>query len=295
MKYSIKKAQIPLHIVLIIFSLVSILPFILLFMSSFTDEKALIASGYRFIPAKFSLDAYQYLFSQIEMISNAFFISVFVTFVGTAASLFITTTLSYVISRNDYPAHNVFSFLVFFTMLFNGGLVPTYLMYTQFFGFKNTIFSLIIPSLLMSGFNVLIMKSYFATNIPKSVLESAYVDGAGELRTFFQIALPLALPIIATIGLFIGVGYWNDWTNGLYYLTDAKLFSLQNVLNRILSDAQFLSQNSFGTQTGEAASKIPTAGVRMAIAVVGAVPILLIFPFFQKYFVKGIAIGAVKG
>lgn len=295
MKGKLKKTQIPLNFVMMLLLLACLLPFILLIVSSFTDEKTLLANGYNFFPSQFSLKAYAYLGTQFQMLARSFLISVFSTVVGTVVSLVITTSLAYVLSRRDYPIRNVLSFAVFFTMLFNGGLVPTYLMYTQGLGIKNTVFALIIPSLLMNGFNVMIMKAYFSSNTPDEVRESAYVDGAGEFRAFFQVVIPLAVPIIATIGLLTGISYWNDWMNGLYYLTDSRLFSLQNVLNRILTDAQFLSTNSFGTQTGDMISKVPTSAVRMAIAVIGVVPVMLAYPFFQKYFVRGISIGAVKG
>ena len=179
-------------------------------------------------------------------------------------------------------------------MLFNGGIVPSYIMWTQIFHLKNNILALIIPGLLMNAFNVILVKNYFAQNIPMELIEAARMDGAGEFKIFFKIVLQLSLPIMATIGLFVGIAYWNDWTNGLYYITNTKLYSLQNLLNRILQDVQFLASNSTVAQSG-AIVEMPTVGVRMAISVIGVVPILVLYPFFQKYFVKGITIGAVKG
>jgi putative aldouronate transport system permease protein len=181
-------------------------------------------------------------------------------------------------------------------LLFNGGLVPTYLLYTQYFDLKNTLLALIVPGLLMNGFNVLLMRTFFITSIPVPVLESAKIDGSGEFRILYAIILPLSLPILATIGLFQTIAYWNDWFNGLIYLTEPKLFSLQNILNRIMSDLQFLSNNSnLGVDASQGLAKLPGATVRMAIAVIGVLPILVAYPFFQKFFVKGIMIGAVKG
>lgn len=177
-------------------------------------------------------------------------------------------------------------------MLFNGGLVPSYLMWTGFFNIKNTIFALILPNLLMNAFYVILMKNYFANNIPPELIEAAEMDGAGEYKVFFRIIMPLSLPILATVGLMVGINYWNDWTNGLYYLTDQNLFSLQNVLNRILSNIQFLSNSNVGQKV---TTELPSTSIRMAIAVVGIIPILVLYPFFQRYFVKGITIGAVKG
>ena len=168
-------------------------------------------------------------------------------------------------------------------------------MWTRIFHLKNTITALILPGLLMNGFNVILMKNYFAQNIPAELIEAAKMDGAGEFKIFFKMILPLSLPIMATVGLFVGIGYWNDWTNGLYYVTDAKLYSLQNLLNRILQDVQFLNSSTMTNAGVAATTQMPSVSIRMAISVVGILPIMVLYPFFQKYFVKGIAVGAVKG
>lgn len=290
------KLEIISNIVLLLLSISCIVPFILLIASSFTDDAYITAHGYSFFPKKLSLDAYKYLLAQGAVIGRAYGITLFITAIGTCISLVITSMLAYPLSRKDYPLHKVQTFLVFFTMLFNGGLVPTYLVYTRMFGFKNTIFALIIPGLLMNGFNVMLMRTYFKNNIPAAIIESAKIDGAGEFTTFVKIILPLSLPIMATVGLLVGVRYWNDWNNGLIYITNPKLFSIQNLLNRILQDIQFLATNpDASAQAGETIAKLPTTSVKMAIAVIGVVPILVIYPFFQKYFQKGMTIGSVKG
>lgn len=290
------KLQIIPNIIIFLLSMSCIVPFVLLIISSFTDDSTIIKYGYSFFPRKLSLDAYKYLFAQGAVIGRAYLITIFITVVGTTVSLLISSMLAYPLSRKDYPFHKVQTFLLFFTMLFNGGLVPTYLVYTRIFGMKNTIFALIIPGLLMNGFNVLLMRTFFRMNIPLAIIESAKIDGAGEFTTFIKIILPLSLPIMATVGLLVGVNYWNDWNNGLIYITDPKLFSIQNLLNRILQDIQFLATNSdVNGQSGEAMAKLPSTTVRMAIAVIGVIPILVIYPFFQKYFQKGMTIGAVKG
>ncbi|MNZ88596.1 L-arabinose transport system permease protein AraQ [compost metagenome] len=178
-------------------------------------------------------------------------------------------------------------------MLFNGGLVPTYLVYTNLLDLKNTIWALIIPILLVNAFYVILMRTFFATSIPAAIIESAYIDGAKELRIFVSIVTPLSAPVFATVGLFQLIRYWNDWFNGLIFITDSKYYSLQNLLNRILLDIQFL-QNSDG-QSGEIFSNIPLEPMRMAMAVIGIIPILVAYPFFQKFFIKGITVGAVKG
>lgn len=283
------------HIVLLIITLSCIVPFVLLIMSSITDEQSIVRYGYSFFPKEFSLEAYRYLGLKSSEILRAYGITVFITLVGTTASLSITSMLAYPLSRKDMPGRNLLTFAVFFTLLFNGGLVPTYLIYTQIFDLKNTIWALIVPGLLMNGFNVLLMRTFFMTSIPVPVLESANIDGAGEIRTFISIVLPLSLPIMATIGLFQTIAYWNDWFNGLVYITDSKLFSIQNILNRILADIQFLASGALDSNTSQATQALPSTTVRMAIAVIGVLPILLVYPFFQKYFVKGITIGAVKG
>jgi putative aldouronate transport system permease protein len=284
--------QLSINFVLMILALTCILPFVLLVIASFTDESALIRNGYTFFPEKLSLTAYEYLFRQGEMILRAYGITILVTAVGTSLGLFMTAMLAYPLSRKDFSKRNLFSFIVFFTMLFNGGLVPSYLMWTTVFHVKNTIYALIFPNLLLGAFYVILMRNYIYTNVPPELIEAAKIDGAGEYRTFFQIVLPLSLPILATVGLMTGIGYWNDWTNGLYYLTDQRLFSIQNVLNRILTDIQFLNRGTINQQVGV---ELPSSSIRMAIAVVGMIPILVLYPFFQKYFVKGITLGAVKG
>ena len=221
-----KRFQVIIHIILIFMALAAILPLWVLVAGSVTGEQELILEGYSLMPKTFSLDAYKYLFYKASEIFRAYGITVFITVVGTAASLFITPLLAYPLSRKDFKARNIFSFLVFFTMLFNGGIVPSYIMWTRIFHLKNTITALILPGLLMNGFNVILMKNYFAQNIPAELIEAAKMDGAGEFKIFFKMILPLSLPIMATVGLFVGIGYWNDWTNGLYYVTDAKLYSL---------------------------------------------------------------------
>ncbi|PFO06340.1 sugar ABC transporter permease [Bacillus sp. AFS076308] len=283
------------HIVLIILAAGSIIPFIILLSSSLSDEASILKEGYSFIPKEVSFAAYDYLFANSSSILRAYGITVFVTVFGTFVSLVMTSFLAYGLSRRDLPFKNVFAFIVFFTLLFNGGLVPTYLVYTQVFDIKNTIWALIVPGLLMNGFNVLLMRTFFMTSIPEPVIESARMDGAGEFRTFFSIILPLSLPILATIGLLQTIIYWNDWFNGLVYITEPSLFSIQNILNRMLSDIQFLATSNLGSNTSTAAAQVPTTAVRMAIAVIGILPILIAYPFFQKYLVKGIALGSVKG
>lgn len=283
--------QVISNIVLIILSLLAVLPFVLLLMSSLTEEDSLLLNGYSFFPKQFSVYAYKYLFvTNLKSIMSSYGITVFVTLVGLILSLLITPMLAYPLSRKDYARSKKVSFYVFFTMLFNGGLVPSYMMWTQIFHLKNSIFALIIPTLLLNGFNVILMRSNFQSNIHPAMIEAAKIDGAGEFYIYRKIVLPLSLPIMATIGLMTGINYWNDWTNGLYYITNSKLYSLQQLLNTIMTNIQALTQMITVTVT----QKMPSTSIRMAMAVIGVVPILILYPFFQKYFVKGIALGGVK-
>lgn len=286
--------QYAVNLIFILMACASIFPFVLLVMASFTDQKAIINDGYSLLPSVFSLEAYKYMMKSSTSLFRAYGITVFITIFGTVVGLAISTMLAYPLSRSDMPLRKVMSFLVFFTLLFNGGLVSTYLIYTEFFHIKNTIWALIIPGLLTNGFYILLIRTFFSTSIPAAIIESAYIDGASEFKIFYRIVLPLSLPILATIGLMLGISYWNDWFNGLIFVTDSKLFSIQNMLNRMLSDIQFLQKSSM-TNAAQASSNIPTDSVRMAIAVIGIVPIFCAYPFFQKFFVKGLTLGAVKG
>jgi putative aldouronate transport system permease protein len=280
---------------MIVIAAAIVLPFALLIVSSFTDETAIVQYGYSFFPKTWSLNAYKYLADQSDFILNSLKISFAVTILGTVLSMIFTCLLAYTLSRRQFPLRRLFSFLVFFTMLFNGGLVPTYLVYTQIFHIKNTLAGLIVPGLLVNAFNVILVRTFFATSIPEAVIESARIDGLGEFGTFVRIVLPLSLPILATLGLMTGVTYWNDWYNGLIYITEPNLFSLQNLLNRILENISFLQRNSsLGAAAAREIARIPGNTVRMAMAVIGVIPVLVVYPFFQKYFVKGITIGAVK-
>jgi len=282
------------HIALFLFAAACIAPFVLLISASLTDQDSIIANGYSFYPTVFSADAYTYLFDRGADIIRAYGVTLFITIFGTLLGVTITALLAYPLSRSVTPHRNLIMFLVFFTMLFHGGLVPSYLVYTQFFELKNTIWALIIPGLLTNGFYVMLMRTFFQTTIPAALLESAQLDGAGEFRTLWSIVLPLSTPIMATIGMFISIMYWNDWQNGMIYITKPELFSIQNLLKRIMEDMNFI-KDSMGAEAGAALAEMPSDSVKMAIAVIGALPILVAYPFFQKYFVKGIMIGAVKG
>lgn len=284
--------KIIINAILCLMCLACIAPFVLLIASSFSSEAALIAGGYSFFPKEFTLEAYSYLLKDASVF-RAYGVTLLLTAVGTAASILVTTLIAYPLSLSGLPGRGIVSFYVFFTMLFAGGLVPTYMMWTQTFHIKNTFAALLIPNLVTNGFIIMMMRSYFQANIPGEVLESARMDGAGEIYILFKIVIPMSLPIMATVGLMSGISYWNDWNNNLYYITEPNLNSVQGLLNRMLTNAQYLKQAA--TMGSVGSNAIPTTSVRMAVAVLGVVPILCIYPFFQKYFVKGMTVGAVKG
>ena len=289
-----KSFQIAANVIMILLSVMCIVPFILLIMSSITKENILLKYGYSFWPREISFDAYKTLLVDSGSIVRGYIISALVTVVGTVANLTLTTLFAYPLSRKELPGKAFFSFVIFFTMLFNGGLVQSYMMWTGIFHIKNTIWALIVPNLLMGAFYVIMMRTYFTTNIPDAVIEAARIDGAGEWRILAKIVLPMSTPIIATLALLVGLGYWNDWLNGLYYINNDKLYSIQVLLNKMLLDVQYLMSGASGGALTQNIT-LPATGIKMAVAVMGALPILVVYPFFQKYFVKGIVIGAVKG
>lgn len=277
------------HVVLIIVSILAILPFWVLIMASFTDEATAMSQGYRLLPKKWSLEAYNYLLGKWQMFGRGYLITAVVTVLGVILCVLITLMFSYMLSKRDLPFRKFFNFYVIFTMLFNGGLVSTYIMYTNTFHIKDTLFALLVPNLLTNAFYIIMVRNYFQHNIPIELLEAAQIDGASEYRVFFNIVMPLSKPIIATLGLLVGVNYWNDWQNGMYYLNDSHLYGIQNILNAINENSKYLMQGGGG------GTVMPTETVRMAAAMLGILPILIVYPFFQDYFVKGITMGAVKG
>ena len=290
--------QIVINAIMIIITLIIVLPFVLVLTSSLTDENVLIRNGYSFFPEEFSLYAYQYIIRQGEKILRAYMITILVTVIGTAGNIALSALLAYPLSVKTLPHRNAITFFVFFTMLFNGGLVPTYLMYVNFFHIKNTIWALIIPNLLLSANTVLMIRSYFMTSIPDALFEAAKIDGAGHFKIFCKIVLPLGKPILITMGLFSGLTYWNDWTNGLYYLSGndgQKLYGIQNLLNQMITDIQYLASGKITGNIGAEVAKLPTTSIRMAIAFIAMLPLFIIYPFLQKYFSEGITLGAVKG
>ncbi|WP_314584897.1 carbohydrate ABC transporter permease [Paenibacillus terrigena] len=286
-------SKITIHLIFIAMSLACILPLLLVVSISFTDEQSLMLDGYRFWPKEFSTAAYQYVFSGAGSILNAYAVTIFVTVVGTLLHLLITSMLSYSLTRPEVTHRKALTFFVYLPVLFNGGLVPQYILFTRILHLKDTIWVLIIVYLI-STINVLIMKNFFRT-IPDSLIESARIDGSGEIRTFFRIALPLSKPSLATIGLFVAIAYWNDWMTASLYIESPKLRPLQYLLQSLMNNIGYLQSNAQASQSMEAAiGMLPSEGARMATCVLAIGPIILLYPLLQKYFEKGLTIGAVK-
>ena len=273
-----KGFQVGAHIAMVILSLCCIFPFLLLIMSSITDEQELIRNGYTLFPKALSLNAYQYMFKSSNKIISAYGITILSTVVGTLCGLSMTILMAYPLSRRDLPGRNGLAFYVFFTMLFSGGLVPTYIMYTRYIKVSNTIWALIIPSLMVNAFYVIMMRTYFSTNIPEAVIEAARIDGAGRMRTMLQILLPLTLPGLVAVGIYTFLNAWDD------YLMSMTIMQVNNMKTLPVGLAQ-----SF---LGEYAHDY---GALMAFSMAGSLPIVLLFVFFQKYMVSGLTAGAVKG
>ncbi|WP_055106907.1 carbohydrate ABC transporter permease [Paenibacillus ihumii] len=277
-----------------IFSFVCVFPFLFVVIISFTDEGVLARDGYRLLPAKWSLEAYKYVFQTGDTLLRSYGVTIFVTVVGTIISLLFIAFYAYAISRKSFKYRNFFSFFAFFTMLFNGGLVPTYIVTTQLLGLKDTIWALILP-LAVNAFYIMILRTFYSTSVPDAILESGKIDGAGEFRIFLKLVLPLSLPGLATIGLFSTLGYWNDWFNALLYIDNPNLVPLQSMLMRIETSMQFIMQNSQNSSLSlEALRSMPQDTSRMAMVVLATGPIIFAYPFFQRYFIQGLTIGAVK-
>ncbi len=290
-----KSTNILFNIIFILLALACIVPVVFVFMISITSEASLAKYGYQLIPKEFSLKSYQFLWGEKATILRALAISILVTISGTVIGVTLTTTMGYVLSRPGYKLNGFLSWLVFIPMIFNGGMISSYVVNTNLLNLKDSVWSLILP-LAVSSFNVIICKTFFRTTIPDSIIESAKIDGAAQLNIFARIVLPISKPVIATISLFLTFSYWNDWFQSSLYITNTKLLSLQALLNSIQRNIQFLASNpSAGVSLQQYKNMMPQEGARMAIAIIIVIPIACAYPFFQKYFISGLTIGAVKG
>ena len=283
-------------VVMILVAVTCILPFVLMISASVTEEKELIKEGYKFWPKKVSLATYEYLWAKRETIGKAYLMSIIVTLSGTLVNVLITSLFAYPLYRRDFKARNALAFLVFFTMLFSGGLTASYIIWTEIFHIKDTVWALIIPNHLMGAMNVLLVRNYYSTSIPEPIIEAARIDGASEMRIYARILIPLSKPVLITIALFSGMAYWNDWTNGMYFIKNQNLYTITVYLNNVMNNIQLLSQRSSLTEgTNLADLKLPTVGARMAIAFTAVIPVLLVFPFIQSKLIEGVVVGGVKG
>ena len=268
-----------------------LLPFIMLISGSFTSEHAISLYGFGLFPQEVSLGAYRLLFRYPQDILRAYGVSIFITAVGTAAGLFITTMTAYVLSRRDFKYRNKLSFYFYFITLFNGGLLSVYIFVVRYLHLKNSYLALILP-IMVNVFYLIVMRT-FISSIPDSICESAKMDGANDFVIFLRLIMPLSTAGLATIGLFIALDYWNDWYNAMLYMTDYRRFPLQYMLYNLLSSQEALTRIS--ALSSVAIVDIPAQSLKLAMAVVATGPIILAYPFVQKYFVKGITVGAVKG
>lgn len=291
-----KPTNILFNLIFIILSLTCIIPLLLVVAISLSSEDSIKEYGYQFIPAEFSVEGYTFLKDQVVMILRALGVSLFVTVVGTVLGTLLTTLMGYVMSRPNYKLKNVLTWIVVIPMMFNGGLVATYFVTGNLLGLRNTIWALIFP-LLVTSFNVIICRTFFKQTIPDSLIESAKIDGARQFTIFFKIVLPISLPVLATIGLFLAFAYWNDWYQSLLYITQSDLKSLQALLQDIINNISALAQQiaSVGGSLADLIAEMPQESARMAIVVIIVLPIACAYPFFQKYFISGLTVGAVKG
>jgi len=286
--------QTALTVILTCLAALIIIPFLILVAVSFSEEKDILSNGYKLIPENFTLTAYRYVLKNPRQILQAYKITAFFSAATTVLSLLFMSLLAYPLSRSDLPGRNIINFLIFFTMLFNGGLVPTYLLNTKYLHIDDSMWIYILPSL-VNVWNVFMLRTFFK-GLPDSIVEAAMIDGASQTRTLFGIVIPLSKPVIATVALLTFLAKWNSWFESMLYIKNQDLVSLQYFLQRIMRNIQLMKESSeSGLQMNQSAIDIPGETARMAMAVLVAGPALFIFPFFQKYFVKGLTVGGVKG
>ena len=286
-----------LTVLMIILAMLTVLPLLLVVSISFSSAESLARNGYKFIPETFTLEPYKLLMKTGAQIRDSYIITIFYTITGTVMSLTVMSMFAFVLAQRNFKFRTIYTFILFFTMLFSGGLVPSYIINVRYLGLKDTVWIFLLPSLI-SAYNVIILRTFIQTTIPDALFEAARIDGASHFTVFFRIVLPLFKPGLATIGLFNVVSRWNDWFTGMLYIDNPKLVPLQTLLQRILRSIQFIKENAQLEGTREAQellANMPTESTRMAIAVIVVVPILFAYPFFQRYFIEGLTIGSIKG
>lgn len=292
-KNKILSYKLIIHLIFILLCLCFVIPFLYMISLSFTPESIIKSQGYKLIPPKFSLEAYRSVFQNPTQLIDSYKVTILFSVVGTLFSMIVMMMISYALSREQFKARQKLTFFVYFTMLFSGGLVPSYIINTKILGLSNNFWVYILPSL-CTAYYILILRTFFRT-IPSALIDAAKIDGAGEFTIFRIVVIPLSKTVIATVSLLILLGKWNDWYTTLIYISDNRLYSLQYLLQKILRETEFLQEMSKTEQIVDIANvEKPVEGMRFAMAIIAAGPMLFIFPFFQKYFTQGLTIGAVK-
>jgi putative aldouronate transport system permease protein len=272
-------------------ALLCLIPFMLIISGSISKDSDIMRYGFNLIPKRVSFDAYKLIFKVPKVITNAYAVSIFITFVGAVTSLFITSMTAFVLMRKDFKYRNYFAFFFYFSSIFSGGMIPGYILVVNYLNLKNSLLALILPPLL-GAWNIFLMRNFMST-IPDSIAESAKIDGANDFTIFLKLYLPLSKPGLATVGLFIGLMYWNDWFRAMMYIDTAEKFPLQYLLHRMLSSVKAIQDAADVNVVIQ--GELPGESLRMAMAVIATGPIILLYPFVQRYFVKGLTVGAVKG
>ena len=286
--------EVCIHFIVGGFALLCIIPFIFIIIIAFSSAESLRTAGYTFFPTEWTLTSFRAAFDMGEQLWQSFFISVQVTVIGTFLSVLITVLYAYGLSRPDYPFRKFFTFIMFFTMIFGGGLVPTVFVIRNLLGLNNNLGALIVPALIIP-FHVIIMRTFFKSAVPESLIESARLDGSGEFRTLFTIVVPIAKPGIATVALLTAINYWNDWFLAMLFIRDRELYPLQYLLMEMQSNIEFLRRNlSMIGAANVNFADLPGEGLRMALCVIIVLPIACAYPFFQRYIISGLTVGAVK-
>lgn len=290
-----KKANLIITLIFGVLVAVTLFPVLLTVSIAFSSSDSIMNFGYSIWPHEFSTEAFKYIFKTPQTIMRAYGITIFVTVVGTLLSTLTIMLYAYALSRKDFVGRRPLTFYIFFTMLFSGGAVSWYIVCTSYYHLANTVWAMILPYV-MDAWNIIILRTFFQSSVPISIIESGKLDGAGEWRVFFKLVVPIAVPGIATIALFRTLVYWNDWWLPIMFIVKPELYNLQFLLQRMMQNIQQLNQNSqFAANASERLLKIPSDGARMALCLIAMGPILVVYPFFQKYFIQGLTIGSLKG
>ena len=283
------------NVMFVILSIICVFPFILVLMISVSSEESIRNIGYALIPQSFSSAAYEFLWNERDMILQSLFVSIEVTVIGTVLGVVLTTTMGYVLSRPQFKLRGFLQWVVFIPMIFTGGMVANYVVTSNILHLNDTLWCLVLP-LAVSSWNVTISKTFFRQTIPDSIIESAKIDGASQLTIFARIVVPISKPVFATVALFLTFGYWNDWLQAALYISKDSLRALQPLLQTMMGQLDYLANNpTAGLSLQQYRNQMPSESVRMAIATIIVVPIACAYPFFQKYFISGLTVGAVKG